>query len=189
MEIIMAEWVIPLPIPSVQNAVLQVAIPVIKNSEEGDIMIHFFQSFSIIISCIATVMIVVLLIRESKITRKFETFQEKDSHTIDHLTKEKESLKSEILDKLSALTTEEKEQQTVLNTILNNILQKLDKDEKIGDDFINLLEFKIKKIENQIEDKISERISKFQQDISSIKDRLRNIEEKLAKEVTPRAGE
>lgn len=31
----MAEGVIPLPIPSVQNAVLQVAIPVIKNSEGG----------------------------------------------------------------------------------------------------------------------------------------------------------
>lgn len=141
------------------------------------------QILQIIFSSIGSLGLIVFLIlffrearRHHKESYAYRISRDKDAETIKSLTKEREELKEEITNKLSSLTSKEEERQN----LLINILQKMEEKEKTReDDLMNWLEFKAKRWQEQIDSRVNERISRFQKEISTMNERIANLEEKL----------
>lgn len=143
-------------------------------------MVQVLQIIFSSIGCIAIVMFFILFYiearRHHKESKEYRFLRDKDAETIISLTKERESLKEEITNKLSSLTQKEEERQN----LLIDILRRLEEKEKgREEDLMNWLEFKAKKWQEQIDDRVSERFSRFQNELANINKRIANIEERL----------
>ncbi|MEW6096892.1 MAG: hypothetical protein AB1567_10285 [bacterium] len=143
-------------------------------------MVEILQIIFSSVGCIAIVVFLVLFFIEAKRhhreSKEYRVLRDKDAQTIIELTKEKEGLKEEITTKLSSLTSKEEEKQN----LLIDILRRLEEKEKgREEDLMNWLEFKAKKWQDQIDDRVSERINRFQNEISTINKKIANIEWKL----------
>lgn len=143
-------------------------------------MIQILQIIFSSIGCVAIVMFLVLFYIEAKRhhreSKEYRFLRDKDTQTIMNLTKEKETLKEEITSKLSALTGKEEERQNLLFDILRRLE---DKEKGREEDLMNWLEFKAKKWQEQIDDRVSERINKLQTEISNLNKKIAGMEEKL----------
>lgn len=143
-------------------------------------MIQILQVIFSLIGCMAIIVFLVLFFieakRHHKETNEYKFLRDKDTETIMTLTKEKENLKEEITTKLSLLTNKEEERQNLLIDILHRLE---DKEKGREEDLMNWLEFKAKKWQDQIDDRINERINRFQNDFFDLKKKLAKIEEKL----------
>jgi K+/H+ antiporter YhaU regulatory subunit KhtT len=136
------------------------------------------------------VMAVILIVMETKRRKEYKFIREEDTKTISQLTREKENLREEIIGKLASLTNKEEQRQD----LLLSILKRLEEEEKGREgDLMNWLEFKAKKWHEQVDERVSERLAKFQQEMSilnkkfsAMEGRIENIETKLKeKEETP----
>lgn len=143
-------------------------------------MVQILQIIFSSIGCVGLIFFLILFFKEVKRhhreSHEYRILRDKDAETIKSLTKEREELKEEITNKLSSLTSKEEERQN----LLINILQKKEEKEKTReDDLMNWLEFKAKKWQEQIDNRVNERISRFQNEISTMNKKIVQIEEKL----------
>ncbi|MFH1096893.1 MAG: hypothetical protein ABH886_09775 [Candidatus Desantisbacteria bacterium] len=139
------------------------------------------------------VMAIILIVMEAKRRKEYKFIRAEDTKTISQLTREKENLREEIIGKLASLTNKEEQR----GDLLLNILKRLEEEEKGREgDLMNWLEFKAKKWHEQIDERVSERLSKYQQDIAALnkkvsfmEGRIENLETKLKEkeEVPPQA--
>lgn len=139
------------------------------------------------------VMAIILIFMEAKRRREYKFIREEDIKTISQLTREKENLREEIIGKLASLTNKEEQKQD----LLLNISKRLEEEEKGREgDLMNWLEFKAKKWHEQIDERVSERFSKFQQEVSTLnkkvsfmEGKIENLETKLKEkeEILPQA--
>jgi hypothetical protein len=128
-------------------------------------------------------MAIILIIMENKRRKEYNFLREEDAKTIIELSKEKEKLREEIIGKLAALTHKEEQRQN----LLLDVLKRLEEEEKGREgDLMNWLEFKAKKWYDQIDERVSERLAKYQHEISSLnrkvsvlEGRIEDMEEKL----------
>ncbi|MDI6734932.1 MAG: hypothetical protein QME42_01850 [bacterium] len=152
-------------------------------------MIQILQIIFSSIGCIAIVMFLVLFYIEAKRhhreSNEYRFLRDKDTQTIMNLTKEKETLREDITSKLSVLTSKEEERQNLLFDILRRLE---DKEKGREEDLMNWLEFKAKKWQEQIDDRVSERINKFQTEISNLSKKIIAIEAGLVKDESPTAS-
>ncbi len=143
-------------------------------------MVQILQVIFSSIGCIAIIVFLVLFFieakRHHKETNEYKFLRDKDTETIMNLTKEKENLREEITSKLSSLTSKEEERQNLLIGILHRLE---DKEKGREEDLMNWLEFKAKKWQEQIDDRVSERFNRLQNEISTINKKIANIEENL----------
>ncbi len=145
-------------------------------------MMQILQIIFSSIGCIAIVMFLVLFYIEAKRhhreSKEYRFLRDKDTQTIMNLTKEREALREDITNKLSALTSKEEERQNLLFDILRRLE---DKEKGREEDLMNWLEFKAKKWQEQIDDRVSERINKFQTEISNLNKKIAALESGLVK--------
>ncbi|MFH1562034.1 MAG: hypothetical protein ABIF11_01250 [Nitrospirota bacterium] len=140
-------------------------------------MVQILQIIFSLIGCVAIVMFLILFYIEAKRhhreSKEYRFIRDKDTQTIMSLTKEKETLREEITSKLSTLTSKEEERQNLLFDILRRLE---DKEKGREEDLMNWLEFKAKKWQEQIDDRVTERINKVQADIANLNKKIAGIE-------------
>ncbi len=127
------------------------------------------------ISSIAVVIAVILMVIQFKRQKEFRHIREKDAKTIRSLTSETIALRDEIINKLNLLCDKEVEQKKVLSEI---IVQRAEGEGQHKEDIMNWLEYKAKRWQDQIESRVTERLSRIHEELKLLTERLTAIETK-----------
>lgn len=131
------------------------------------------QFIFMLISCLAVISIIFLAIRDYRQRKDFGDAKARDAKTIISLIKDKETLNSDILIKLDSLSHKEEEQQR----LLVNMLSRDEEEEKERrETLMNMLDYKVQKWQDQMEDRITQRFIRLQKDIEEVDKRLKELE-------------
>lgn len=142
--------------------------------------VNYYEIIPIMISIVAIIIAIILGIFNYMRSKKFKKKTEEDSKTILSLMKEKDTMKDHIVNKLDMLREREEEQQSLLLEMIEKHYKESEKEKK--EDLMNWLNYKASKWQEHIEDRISERLSRIQSEVTDLSKKVFKIEAKLEKE-------
>ncbi|MEW6102964.1 MAG: hypothetical protein AB1630_03960 [bacterium] len=136
-------------------------------------MIEFIRSISIFVSLFAIIAAVILIIRSMLQEKRFKFVRQEDAKKIETLSKEREELKKELIEKLDMLA---KSSDLERNTLLEIIKRRDEKGEEEKEDLTNWLEYRMTRMQDEIENKIKDRLTRILLQIEDINARLLKLE-------------
>ncbi|MDI6785823.1 MAG: hypothetical protein QMD92_03845 [bacterium] len=142
--------------------------------------INYYEFVPILISFVAILIAIVLGIFNYMHSKRFKQKKEENGKAILSLIKEKDAMKNHIVDKLDSLKEREEEQQALLLEMVEKHYKESEDEKK--EDLMNWLNYKASKWQEHIEDRVSERISRIQSEVTDLGKRVFKIEAKLEKE-------
>lgn len=142
--------------------------------------IKYYEFIFIIISLTAIIVAIIVGIFSHVRSKKFKQKREEDGKAILSLMKEKDIMKDHIVGKLDLLKEKEEEQQALLLEMIEKHYKKSEEEKK--EDLMNWLNYKASQWQERIEDRILDRISRIQSEVTDLSKKLYKIEAKLEKE-------
>ncbi|MEW6007411.1 MAG: hypothetical protein AB1595_04565 [bacterium] len=136
-------------------------------------MIEFIRNISIFVSIFAILAAVILGIRGMLQEKRFKFVRDEDAKKIESLAKEREELKKELIEKLDMLA---KSSDIERNTLLEIIKRRDEKGEEEKEDLTNWLEYRMTRMQDEIENRIKDRLNRILLQIEDINARLLKLE-------------
>lgn len=143
-------------------------------------VVNYYEIIPVTISIVAMIIAVSLGIFNYVRSKKFREKTEENDKTILSLMKEKDTMKDHIVDKLDMLREREEEQQSLLLEMIEKHYKEGEKEKK--EDLMNWLNYKASKWQERIEDRISDRLSRIQSEVTDLSKKIFKIEARLEKE-------
>lgn len=141
--------------------------------------LKYLELIPLFVSAIATCIVIVLLIFQARKEKELRKKVREDQETISTLLKDRQTLQEHILGKLEALFNEERQLQKIVKDVVENRVKR--EEEQRKEDFMNWLEYRAKKWQEQIEERLLQRFSLMQKELDDMNFRITKLEKNLSK--------